>query len=175
MNDAVRLAFYPMGGFLNPDDNKTVMCLPFGEDRQCRSDKYEACVLQVHCGGVACDGAMQLQLLNFTSCFEGPKVPFDRADACAAGAGFDAAQIRACYDDDTARETAFDMVQAAVQTAESPPMGLSASFPWIVIDGTVQDVGDNASAFPLLQRICDVAEAQAIELKACTMAANAFV
>lgn len=164
-----------MGGFLNPDDNKTVMCLPFGEDKLCRSDKYEACVLQVNCGGVSCDSTTQLQLLNFTSCFEGPKNPFSSADACAASAGFDTTAIRACYDDESQREAAWSMVQAAVQTADSPPMGMTAAFPWVVIDGTVTDVGDNATSFPLLEKICEVAEAKAVQVEACTARATVSV
>lgn len=167
VNDAVHLSFFPMGGFLNPNDKKTIMCLPFGEDRQCRSDKYEACVLRVNCGGVSCDAATQLKLVNFTSCFEGPKVPFASADACAAAAGFDIETIHACYDDTSQKEAAWTMVQDAVQAATNPPIGMSAAFPWIVVDGLVLDIGDNATTFPLLEKLCDAAALKEIEIELC--------
>lgn len=167
VNDAVRLSFFPMGGFLSPDDNKTVMCFPFGEDVQCRSDKWEACLLQVNCGGVACDSATQLRLVNFISCFEGPKVAFDSAGACATGAGFDAAAIQSCYDDEGQREAAFQMVQDSVQAADNPPIGMSAAFPWVNIGSVHHDVPDPADEYPLLETICAAVEAEAVEVPAC--------
>merc|ERR1719343_527137 len=91
INDVVTFEFYPVGGFTNPGINKSVECpstqkganfdLP---DKDCQSDKYEACLMNVSgCADYTCPAKKQIGLSKFLACFEGKdgSAPKD-ADGC---------------------------------------------------------------------------------------------
>lgn len=170
MNSAVQLSFYPVGGFSNPDINKTVHCVPGGVDANCTGDIYESCILEQFCGGVACPSALQLELVEFLVCFEsdnGANMSF--ADDCAKDAGLNVSTIHECFDDAVASQAAFDMVLSAAASV----LPKLQCFPWVELDGTVIStdydhgcLGANAGTYPLLQTLCNATGPANIEAPA---------
>jgi len=171
VNDLVQLSFYPVGGFSNPQYNKTVKCATHGVDANCTGDIYESCILKQFCGGVTCEPDAQLKLVEFLNCFEhenGSNMSF--ADSCAQQVGLDVPKIHMCFDDDSASSAAFDMVLAAA----SDELSGMECFPWVKLDGTVIStdpnggcLGENAGTFPLLETFCNRTGLRHIETLAC--------
>ena len=162
--------FYPIGEFpASAWPNGTLICPSSGVDADCQGDKYEACLLQVECGGLSCeDPGKQLALADFIDCFEGKNGSrIESAAGCADAAGLDADAVAACVSDPTASQAAFD----AVQTLSADGMKSAACLPWIVIDGAVASLdpahgcyGKDAGTAPLLDDLCAAASAQGLPL-----------
>ena len=160
----VSLEFFPVGDF--PLPNGTVKC-PAGVDTGCEGDMYEACLLQVACGGVSCaDEKQQLALADVLECFEGQHGSvLKTASRCAAAAGFDTNAVSACYSDATRRASAFQQVQLAA----APSMASAKCFPWIIINGEVASntpkggcFGSDARTAPLKAKLCQAAKAEGL-------------
>lgn len=163
VNDVVAFTFYPVGGFTNPGINKSVSCpttqgqasfdLP---DKDCQSDKYEACLMNVSgCAEYTCSPTKQLGLSKFLDCFEGNdgSSPAD-ADGCATAAGFDPTRIHSCYDHAAVR----DSVWKRLQQATSKKRPTLTCFPWVEVDGEVLTdncFGPIAKTWPLLAALCN--------------------
>lgn len=178
MNDVVEFTFYPVGGFTNPGINKSVDCPKNGRPRGwpthaarsadapvakpfdlpdpgCSGDKYEACLMNVSsCAGNTCSPARQLGLSSFLDCFEGRHgSSLADADGCAKSAGFDVTKVRSCYDDPSAKETVWSILQAATRAKR----GTLTCFPWVEVDGQVLTgncFGPDAATWPLLDDLC---------------------
>lgn len=159
MNDAVNLSFYPVGGFVNADYNKSVHCASEGVDANCTGDIYESCILSQFCGGVSCPAAYQLGLVAFLHCFEtlhDANLTF--ADGCAEGAGLDVSKIHECFDDPVSSQAAIHIVLDGA--AEVIPT--MQCFPWVELEGTVIStdpeggcLGEDAGTYPLVQTLCN--------------------
>jgi len=152
VNDIVDLSFFPLVVSDCPDS---------GRDADCEGDKYQACVLDTQCNGVSCSTSQQLQLAQFLHCFEAENdVDMDAADGCASAAGFDAAAVRGCFNDEGALEEAY----GAVLRAAGRELDAMQCFPWVTLDGEVLStqvaaacLGEDASVYPLLDDICRAA------------------
>lgn len=166
MNAATSLHFFPAGGFSNPGYNKTVECPGSGIDADCAGDKYEACILQEYCSGVACEPPAQLKLASFLDCFEGRSgSKMSAADGCAKGAGLSVERVRKCYDSAEAKAAAWQVVQKAASVELS---GITC-FPWIEVAGSVVSdpakkgcFGEDAATTPLLPLLCKGAKEEGI-------------
>ena len=127
-------------------------------------------MLKQYCNGVACPTAVQLKLASFLYCFEGQhESAMSAADSCAESAGLSAAKVRACANDANAAAAAF----ATVQSAAAAEIGAVECFPWIEIEGKVQDLdtdhgcfGSDAATTPLLPLICKTAATLGIKAPA---------
>lgn len=161
MNDVVQLSFYPVGGFSNPDIQKSVNCPNHGNDVNCTGDMYESCMLQEFCGGVACPSEQQLMLVKFLDCFENlHDSNMSMADTCAQQAGFDVTKVRSCFDNHAAADSAWQTI-VNESKAIMPTMHC---FPWVLLNGEVIStdpnggcLGQDAGTYPLLQELCGAA------------------
>ena len=159
----VTLTFLPVGGFPRNGTRECEHLPPGTPDSKCSGDRYEACILEVECGGLSCPPTQQLKLARFLNCFEGERnANISAADMCASASGFSPHRIHTCTDAETAAKAAFAKVLAAAASG----MATAKCFPWIVVDGVAQSddptegcFGKDAGRTPLLPILCASARA----------------
>lgn len=163
VNDVVELTFWPTGGgFFSVKAQKYVGCPSKGNDQDCIGDAYESCLLKQFCDGPTCPSKEQLQLATFLECFEyqhDSNMSF--ADSCAKDAGFDVPTLHECFDNETSRLAAYEMItDGANKTGQD-----IKCFPWVVLNSEVIStdpeggcLGADAGTYDLLAAFCNASK-----------------
>jgi len=96
--------------------------------------------------------------VEFLNCFEAEhESNIDLADGCAEDAGFEVEKLRACFDDQSAADSAIQMV---LDRASDVLPGVTC-FPWVSVQGKLISndpegdcLGQSAGAYPLVDTLC---------------------
>lgn len=157
LEEAVDFRFFPIGSFTASTTN-TTDCPGSGNDAGCSMDMLESCVIKHNSAG-------QAALIDWLACFEGGahSSGLSAAAKCADSAGIGASDFgaaKACYNDPSSRQAAWQAIVAASEATGHKPF---KCFPWVELrldDGSTKMISSAADEdcvsadYDLLQALC---------------------